>query len=623
MAAEARRPSPPPPMPHPPWAHFTEGAPKPSDTRAALRRLWGYLRVHRAALVATAALVTLGSLISLAGPYLMARAIDAIAMQDRGLARICALMFAAFAAGALLVWLQGVLMAGASLRTVRDIRADLFAKLQRLPIRTFDRRQQGDIMSRVTNDVDNISMALSDSVSQIVSGVLSLVGVVVAMFLMNWRLALVAIGATVASSAFMTGWVARRTRAGFREQQAALGELNGFVEETISGQRAVIAHQRQREAIDRFASANDALKRAAVHAQIYSGAIGPLMNLSGNLNLAIVATVGGVMAAHGSATVGLVAGFVGYARHLARPLNEIAALHNTLQAALAGAERVFELMDEEPETDDPSALPLEGVRGEVVFEHVRFGYEPGVPVLSDVSLRAEPGQVVALIGPTGAGKTTVINLLSRFYDVDDGVIRLDGTDIRRFRREDLRRRLGIVLQDTFLFAGTVRENIRYGRLDATDEEVEAAARLAEADAFIRRLPHGYDTLLSERAENLSRGQRQLLAIARAALADHAILILDEATSSVDTRTERHIQQAMRRLMAGRTCFVIAHRLSTIRDADQILVIDGGRILERGNHAELLALRGFYWRMVTGRYGGEATAAEPEETARAATRAERA
>ncbi|HSV73776.1 MAG TPA: ABC transporter ATP-binding protein [Chthonomonadales bacterium] len=615
MAGSERKPAAPQALPRHPWAHFHETAPKAADSRAAIRRLWGYLRVERAVLVATAVLVAASSLLGLAGPYLMARAIDSIATGSGDLPLVCALMAAAYGVASLLIWAQGYLMAGAALRTVRRIRYDLFARMQRLPVATFDRRQQGDTMSRVTNDVDNISMVLSDSVSQIVSGILSLVGVAAAMLLMNWRLALVAMGATIASSVLMTGWVAKRTRAGFRDQQAALGDLNAYVEETVSGQRAVIAHYRQQEAVERFHVANEALRRAATRAQMYSGAIGPLMNLSGNLNLAVVATVGGVMAAQGTATVGLVAGFVGYSRHFARPLTEIAALYNAFQAALAGAERVFELMDEAPEADDADALTLEGVRGEVALENVCFGYEPGVPVLSDVSLRAEPGQVVALIGPTGAGKTTVINLLSRFYDVDHGAIRLDGTDIRRFRREDLRQRLGIVLQDTFLFAGTVRDNIRYGRLDATDDEIVAAARLAEADAFICRLPHGYDTLLSERAENLSRGQRQLLAIARAALADHAILILDEATSSVDTRTERQIQQAMRRLMAGRTCFVIAHRLSTIRDADLIMVIDGGRIVEQGRHAELLALRGFYWRMVTGRYQGEFSAqegvAEPE------------
>ncbi len=586
-----------------PWANFMTTPVRAQNTKATLGRLWGYLARHRSSLSVTALMVALGALPSLAGPYLLARGVDLIAARA-GLApllRICGAMAAVYGAGALLTWGQAYVMAGVAHRTARDIRRDLFARIQRLPLAFFDKTPPGDTMSRVTNDVDNVNMVLSDSVAQITGGVLGMVGVVTAMLILNVRLALVVVLVTGGMASVMSGWVAKRTRAGFRDQQAALGELNGYVEETVSGQRVVIAYDRQEAAIERFAELNGTLRKASTRAQIFAGLIGPSMNLGGNLSLAIVATAGGVMAARGLTTVGVVAGFISYARNLMRPVNEIAALYNTIQAAMAGAERIFDVMDQPPETEDTDAKPMAEVRGRVDFEGVGFSYDKETPVLSDVDIEARPGEVVALIGPTGAGKTTVINLLSRFYDVDTGAIKVDGADIRRLPLEDLRRRLGIVLQDTFLFAGTVRENIRYGRLDATDEEIVEAARLANADQFIHRLPHGYDTELSERAANLSQGQRQLLAIARAMLADHSILILDEATSSVDTRTERHIQEAMRRLMAGRTCFIIAHRLSTIRDADQILAVNGGRIVERGTHQELLARKGFYWNLYTGQY----------------------
>jgi ATP-binding cassette subfamily B protein len=400
--------------------------------------------------------------------------------------------------------------------------------------------------------------------------------------------------------------VAQRTRAGFRRQQAALGKLNGLIEETITGQRVVKAYAREGGALAQFAVANHNLRQAATQAQIFAGFVGPLMNVVNNLGLAIVAGVGGWMAVQGLATVGTIASFINYSRQLGRPLNEIANLYNSIQSAVAGAERVFEVIDEAPElADAPETQPLARIQGDVAFEDVSFAYEEGVPVLKRISLRAEPGQIVALVGPTGAGKTTIVNLLTRFYDIDNGRICIDGCDIRQIQRDDLRRQLGIVLQDTFLFAESVLDNIRYGRLDASDGEVIAAAKLANADLFIRRLPQDYDTPLSERGSNLSQGQRQLLAIARAILSAPSILILDEATSSVDTRTEKHIQEAMLRLMAGRTSFVIAHRLSTIRDADQILVINHGEIVERGTHEELLAQQGFYHHLYTSQFRADA------------------
>jgi ATP-binding cassette subfamily B multidrug efflux pump len=573
-----------------------------SDRRGTLRRLWGYLRQQRAGLLLAALLVTISTVLNLLGPFLLGRAIDRYILPGNlpGLARICLLMLAIYACASLFTWLQSYVMVAVAARTVRDIRADLFAKVQTLPLRFFDRRAHGDLMS-LTNDVENINLVLTDSATQLISGVLGMVGVAAIMLWLNPVLALISLVAISALTLTATRLVARRSRTNYRAQQASLGALNGLIEETIGGQRVVKAYGREAATIARFAEANAATRVALTRAQTISGFMGPTLNFVNNLGLALVAGFGGIMAVNGLATVGTIAGFITYARQFGRPLNDIATIYNTIQSAIAGAERVFEIIDEEPEIGLTGAA-LGPVRGAVAFEGVHFAYDPAAPTLRGIDLHAAPGQLVALVGPTGAGKTTIVNLLTRFYEIDAGRITIDGQDIREIEREELRRRLGIVLQDSFLFAGTVRENIRYGRLDATDEEVEGAARLANADGFIARLPLGYETQLSERANNLSQGQRQLLAIARAILDDPAILILDEATSSVDTRTERQIQEAMLRLMAGRTSFVIAHRLSTIRDADQILVVNGGAIGERGTHVELVASGGQYARLYAGQFG---------------------
>jgi ATP-binding cassette subfamily B protein len=431
--------------------------------------------------------------------------------------------------------------------------------------------------------------------------VLTAIGVVVLMLILNPLLALVSIATMLVFTFGINRVIASRTRPGFRQQQAALGALNGIIEETIGGQRVVKAYHREAVVIAEFDAVNEQYRQHATKTQTLAGFVGPLMNFISNSSLAIIAGFGGWMVVQGTATIGMIAAFISYSRQLGRPINEMANLYNQIQSALAGAERVFEVIDEAPERDAVDAAPIGRIRGHVEFDDVTFSYEPGTPVLKDVSLEARPGQTVALVGPTGAGKTTIVNLLTAFYDVDSGEIRIDNRPIETIRKADLRRQLGMVLQDTYLFSGTIADNIRYGRLDATDAEVREAARLAEADAFIMQLAEGYDTPLAERGSNLSQGQRQLLAIARAILSDPAILILDEATSSVDTRTERHIQQAMLRLMEGRTSFVIAHRLSTIREADQILVIVGGRIIERGTHDELIAARGFYQKLHDGQF----------------------
>jgi ATP-binding cassette subfamily B multidrug efflux pump len=590
----------------PPWRHLMGEKERAKNRRGTVLRIWGYLKHQRWALVWTILLVVVSSGLDLMIPYLMGKAIDAYILKNDlpGLARTALLMAGVAVALSLTNWLQVYVITGVSQRAVRDIRNDLFARLQTLSLRFFDQHTHGELMSRLTNDVENVSNVLADSITQLISTVLSVVGVATMMFVLNIRLALVSL-VTIPLMMFLSRWIAKHTRRGFREQQASLGELNGIIEETVTGQRVVKAYVREQAAIEQFDAANQRLRRAAIYAQTFAGVMGPINNFVNNVGFAIVAGAGGWMAVQGLATVGTIASFVNYARQFSRPLNQISNLYSTIQSAIAGAERVFEVIDQVPELQDAQdAQPLEQVRGDVIFEDVCFGYETGVPVLKQVSLHARPGQTIALVGPTGAGKTTIVNLLTRFYDIDSGSVHIDGVDIRRIKMDDLRRTLGIVLQDTFLFSDTVMENIRYGRLSATDEEVIAAAKLANATQFIHRLPEGYQTELSERGSNISQGQRQLLAIARAILADPGILILDEATSSVDTRTEKNIQEAMLRLMEGRTSFVIAHRLSTIREADEILVINGGEIVERGTHEALLEQKGFYHNLYMSQFKGQ-------------------
>ncbi len=573
---------------------------KPKRAGETLLRLWSYLRRQRLFLFVTGLMVAAMVGLDLLGPLLLRRAIDKhiIPRDLEGLAHVAVLMIIVYASSSALNWLQSYVMAGAAQRTMRDIRTDLFGKLQHLPLRFFDRRIHGELMARLTSDVEAINQVLSNSVSQLVSGGLTTIAVAITMFIINPLLGAVSVFTIAGLTIGIKYWLSGTMHTRYRVQQAALGKLYGFVEETIGGQKVIKAYGQEPVATAKFTEISHAYREGGIRAQSISGLTGPLMNTVNNAALTIVAGVGGFLAIRGSVSVGTIATFINYTRQFGRPLNEVANLYNAFQAALAGAERVFEIIDETPEVDAPHVRALPRIKGEVVFQNVDFAYRADVPVLRNVSLHAKPGQTIALIGPTGAGKTTIINLLTRFYEIDGGKILIDGADLRDFPKEDLRTQLGIVLQDTFLFTGTVRDNIRYGRLDATDEEIHEAARLANADTFIHRLPQGYDTVLIERGGNLSHGQRQMLAIARAILADPAILILDEATSSVDTRTEKHIQEAMHRLMRGRTSFVIAHRLSTIRDADQILAIQNGEIIERGTHAELLEQQGFYWRLST-------------------------
>ncbi len=580
---------------------------KARDARGTLRRLLVYLRPYKWALAGVLLLVMVSSVLDLLGPFLIGVAIDRfiVAGDVAGLLRITLLMLST----CLISWLtqvaRNVIMATTAQKAMRVLRRDLFEHLQTLSLSFFDRHPHGELMSRLTNDLDTISRVLSQNVMQVFAGLLSLVGIMVMMFALNFWLAL---GSMLVFPLMlgMVGFVGKRTRKGFREYQMRVGQLNGQLEEMFSGQRVIMAFGQEATTLADFDKINEAVRVVGIKAQTYALLIPPLMGVLSNANIAVVAGLGGWMTLQGWASVGTIATFYNYSRNFAQPLRQLGDLYNQIQAALAGAERVFEIIDEEPElTDVPDAVVLDDIAGEVVFDHVDFSYVPGVPVLKDIYLEAKPGQTIALVGPTGAGKTTIINVLTRFYDIDKGAIHIDGRDIRTVKKDSLRRQLGIVLQETFLFSDTVMENIRYGRLDATDEEVIAAAKLANADQFIRRLPQGYQTELSERGSNLSQGQRQLLAIARAILSDPSILVLDEATSSVDTRTEANIQEALLRLMEGRTSFVIAHRLSTIRDADKILVINDGEILERGTHEELLARRGFYHNLYMSQFKGKA------------------
>jgi ATP-binding cassette subfamily B protein len=580
-----------------------------SNSGQAIRRLAGYARPYGTRLVVVAVLVLVSTASGLAGPILLGRAIDdyVIAGDLAGLGRIAASMLAIYLLGGLAAIVHGVLMVDVAQRLIADIRAELFDHLQQLSMAYHDRHKIGDLMSRVTNDSEAINSVLSNGLIAFTSNILLLGGIMVSMFLLNWPLATGTL-ILLPLMLIITSLVTRRSRVAFRQVQRNLGMMNAVMEENIAGIRVVQAFARAAETNAQFEAANAANRQAGTTADIITAALGPMFTTMSTITIAVTALLGGWLALRDLVTVGIIATFVVYIMNFFRPMRSIAMLYNSLQSALAGAERIFEVLDAQTSVPDaPEAQPLANIQGEVTFKDVTFGYTAGRPVLEDINLVAQPGQTVALVGPTGAGKTTIVNLLSRFYDVDAGTIAIDGRDIRTVRQASIRRQLGIVLQDTFLFSGTVMENIRYGDLQAGDDQVIAAARLANADWFIRRLPQGYQTQVSEQGHNFSQGQRQLLAIARAVLADPRILILDEATSSVDSRTELHIQEALLRLMAGRTAFVIAHRLSTIRQADQVLVIDGGRIIERGDHLALLAQQGFYHDLYMSQFAYEETA----------------
>jgi len=590
---------------HGPHDIMRGGVDKAKKPRVTLLRLASYMLPYKKELTAIGVLVVASSILSLLGPYFVGVAVDTyIALRDiTGLLGIVILLALTYVGSWAALVIQGVLMARVSQRVLKGLRKDLFEHLQTLSLSFFNRNTQGELMSRLTNDVEAVNQALSQSFVQLISSFLSLTGILIAMFLLNVWLALGSL-VVLPLMVLITVLIGRKTLAGFRGVQSAMGKLNSRIEETVSGQRVVAAFGTQARVLSAFDKENADLRKQATKATTWAFMIMPLVNIMGTISIAVVAGLGGWLALQGAVTVGIITSFIFYSRNFVQPLRQLAELYNSVQSALAGAERIFDIVDTKPEiTDKPDAKPIGEILGDVVFENVDFSYVPNVPVLKNMSFHATPGQIVALVGPTGAGKTTMINVLGRFYDIQGGSIRIDGVDIKDVTRWSLRKQLGTVLQDNFLFADTVMENIRYGNPQATDEDCINAAKLANADQWITRMQNGYSTVLTERGSNLSQGQRQLLAIARAVVTNPKILILDEATSNVDTRTEIRIQEALLRLMENRTSFVIAHRLSTIRKADKVLVIKDGEIIERGTHDSLLEAKGFYFNLYNSQFRG--------------------
>ena len=589
---------------------------KPTNLGYTVRTLLSYMGRHKYLLLAVAVLVTISATANLLGTYMIRPVVNGLA--DGGIPALVkgvAVTACIYLAGALASLGYTQTMVKAAQKILFDIRRDLFAHLQTLPPRFFDTRRHGDVMSYFTNDVDTIADALNNSFAMVIQSFIQVVGTLTMLFILNWRLTLVVAVCYIAMFAYIR-YSARHSKEYYQKQQSHLGDLDGYIEEMVAGQKVVKVFNHEAENLRRFREKNEALRKAGTGAQAYAATMIPAVVSISYINYAIVAALGGYMAMRGLTDVGSLASYLVFVRQAAMPINQFTQQSNFLLAALAGAERVFEAMDMQPEVDegqvrlekqadgwawkqpDGSSVPL---RGDVRFEGVSFGYDEGHPILKNISLFAKPGQKIAFVGSTGAGKTTITNLINRFYDVQAGRVTYDGIDVKDIRKDDLRRSLGMVLQDTHLFTGTIADNIRFGRLDATQAEIEQAARIAGAASFIRRLPDGYDTLVTADGANLSQGQRQLLAIARAAVADPPVLILDEATSSIDTRTEALIEKGMDRLMEGRTVFVIAHRLSTVRNADAIMVLEHGQIVERGSHDDLLAQKGEYYQLYHGMF----------------------
>ncbi len=602
---------------------------KPKNFGFTLKTLLSYMGRHRFLFLAVAVLVTISALGNLLGTYMIRPVVNSVGAGDvQALVRGVALTVAIYGVGVLAAFGYTQTMVYAAQKVLYDIRRDLFAHIQKLPLRFFDTRRHGDIMSYFTNDVDTVADALNNSFAMAIQSFIQMTGTLVLLFVLNWQLSLIVVLGYAAMFLYIR-FSARRSTSYYTAQQAAIGDVNGYIEEMVAGQKIIKVFNHEAENKRGFSARNEALRKAGTGAQSYAATMVPAVVSISYINYAIVAVAGGLMALHGLTDIGSLSSYLVFVRQAAMPINQFTQQSNFLLAAMAGAERIFETMRLDPETDEGKIRlvnvreengvltacsektgrwawqkpdgALEPLRGDVRFRDVSFGYDQGHPILHGISLYAKPGQKIAFVGSTGAGKTTITNLINRFYDVTAGQITFDGIDVQDIRKDDLRRSLGVVLQDTHLFTGTVADNIRFGKLDATQAEIERAARIANADSFIRRLPQGYDTMVTGDGANLSQGQRQLLAIARAAVADPPVLILDEATSSIDTRTEALIEKGMDSLMEGRTVFVIAHRLSTVRNANAIIVLEHGAIVERGDHEELLAHKGEYYQLYNGMF----------------------
>ena len=573
---------------------------KPKDQLSTVKRLWHYMQKQRLGIIIAMITVFVATLLKIAGPWLIGYIVDHYIMKldIQGTISMSLVLGATYVGLFIATYIQTIVMIYVAQKTIQRIRRKLFKKIQVLPLRFFDGRQQGDLMSRVTNDIDSLNMALTQSVTQILTAILTIIGTTIAIFWLDWRLALVVM-TVIPLIVFLSKQIIKRSSVNYRARQKALGGVNGFVEESLSASEVVTLFGKEKQHVEEFHHKNEALRHAGVRAETISGFMGPINNAMNNVGLGLVIGVGALLAVRGYTTIGVIAAFTTYTRQFFQPINQLSNLLNVFQSAIAGAERVFEVLDEEEEVlEKPATKKIDKLKGDVIFKNVDFEYEENKPILKNISFHVKPGEMIAFVGPTGSGKTTIINLLSRFYEAKAGDIMIDDVAINAYELASLRDHIGVVLQDTYLFSGTIRENIRFGRLDATNEEVEQAAEIAYAHQFIRHLPAQYDTQIASGGTNLSQGQRQLIAIARAILEDPDVLILDEATSNVDTRTEVHIQKGLHNLMHGRTSFVIAHRLKTIEQADQIFVLQQGEIHEHGDHQQLMKQQGFYYTMQT-------------------------